>query len=280
MPLFEDPYASLKGHEISAPARLARKLRYQMAAAGLPLTENERSILSWKDRYAGNRRAFLIGNGPSLKQLDLTVLRDEITFGVNAIYLNQAEMGFLPTHYVVEDSFVAEDRAAEILSLRGPQKWFGNYLQYCLGDADANWLNVLVDYRNYPGFPHFSEDALRAVWVGGTVSYVCMQLAFYMGVETLYLVGFDHSYQIPDSGIRNGNEILSTGDDPNHFHADYFGKGYRWHDPMVERMEEAYVRAKATYEQHGRRIFNASAGGKLEVFPRVAFDSLFSGDGS
>ena len=70
--------------------------------------------------------------------------------------------------------------------------------------------------------------------------------------------------------------IPSQSDDPNHFHPDYFGKGYRWHDPMVERMEQSYVRAKAEFERVGRRIFNASAGGHLEVFPRVAYASLFT----
>ena len=153
--------------------------------------------------------------------------------------------------------------------------WVGHYLKYCLGGTHANWLNVIVDYRNYSGFPHFSENAARAVWVGGTVSYIGMQLAFFMGVETLYLIGFDHSYTIPDSGIREGNEILSTGDDPNHFHADYFGDGYRWHDPRVDRMEQAYVSANRSYLQGNRRILNATEGGKLEVFPRVDFRSLF-----
>ena len=42
----------------------------------------------------------------------------------------------------------------------------------------------------------------------------------------------------------SGTEIVSTSDDPNHFDPEYFGKGYRWHDPMVERMEVAYNRAK------------------------------------
>lgn len=275
MPWYEDPYTSLKGREAPLLTRLSRKVRYKAGALGLSLSANEYRISRWKERYAGGQRAFLIGNGPSLKKLDLTLLQEEVTFGVNAIYLNREEMGFLPTHYVVEDSFVAEDRAEEIVSLEGPQKWFGNYLQYCLGSADANWLNILMDYREYEGFPRFSGDALRAVWVGGTVSYVCMQLAYYMGVKSLYLVGFDHSYQIPDSGIRNGNEILSTGEDPNHFHTDYFGKGYRWHDPRVDRMEQAYRKAKTVFEADGRRIFNASAGGQLEVFPRTDYEALF-----
>jgi hypothetical protein len=73
-----------------------------------------------------------------------------------------------------------------------------------------------------------------------------------------------------------GNTITSTRADVNHFHADYFGEGKRWHLPRVDRMERAYVRARNTFEADGRRILNATKGGRLEVFPRVDYDELVS----
>ena len=251
------------------------KLRYLAASRGMPLTPNERRMLRFKESGVG-RRAFIIGNGPSLNDLDLRQLKDEATFGVNAIYLNRDRMGFLPTHYVVEDVYVAEDRANEINALEGPTKWVGNYLRYCLtGNDQTCWMNVACDYSNYPEFPHFSSNASRIVWVGGTVSYIVMQLAFYMGYNPIYLVGFDHNYTIPNDAKISGASITSTSSDPNHFHPDYFGKGYRWHDPRVDRMETAYRRAREVFEISGKKIYNATAGGKLEVFERVDYASLF-----
>lgn len=258
------------------PLRVARRLRYYAASKGLPLSPNEAKLVSFRNRCKGER-AFIIGNGPSLNLVDLTKLKNETTFGVNAIYLNREKMGFLPTHHIVEDVFVAEDRADEINALRGPHKWYGHYLRYCLKPTpEVCWLNVACDYRNYPGFPHFSTNAARIVWVGGTVSYIALQLAYHMGFDEVYLVGFDHSYSIPKEAKVEGRAITSTSDDPNHFHPGYFGKGYRWHDPRVDRMERAYINARAAYESAGRRIYNATVGGHLEVFDRVAFDSLFA----
>ena len=100
-----------------------------------------------------------------------------------------------------------------------------------------------------------------------------------MGFSEIYLIGFDHNYKIPDDAKKNNrsNEILSQSDDHNHFHPDYFGKGYRWHDPQVDRMEKAYRKAKEAFEMDGRVIFNATIGGKLEVFKRVDYQSLFQG---
>ncbi len=48
--------------------------------------------------------------------MQLEPVRNEVTFGVNAIYLNRAKMGFYPTYYVVEDEFVTEDRARRLIN--------------------------------------------------------------------------------------------------------------------------------------------------------------------
>ena len=144
-----------------------------------------------------------------------------------------------------------------------------------MDQPDVVWLNLRMNYGPYPSFPHFSRNAARTLWVGGTVTYVCLQLAYYMEFTEIYLIGFDHSYKIPMDAKMEGEEILSQSNDPNHFNPAYFGKGYRWHDPMVERMEQAFRRAREVYQADGRRILNATVGGKLEVFDRVDYRSLF-----
>ena len=113
--------------------------------------------------------------------------------------------------------------------------------------------------------------------MGGTVTYLCMQLAYYMGFSEVYLIGLDHSYVIPKDAIlsNNNTEILFTSDDPNHFNKDYFGEGKRWKDPQVDRMERAYRKAKVYFKRDFRKIYNATPGGKLEVFERVDYNSLF-----
>lgn len=250
--------------------------RYVAAALGLPLTSNERRLRALRNAHAGER-CFIIGNGPSLNAIDLTLLRDERTFGVNAIYTNYHKMGFYPTYYVVEDYLVAEDRAAEINAYdKSRVKFFGNYLRYCLQpDPSTIVLNILLDYRDHPRFPHFSRNALEKVWVGGTVSYVCMQLAYYLGFSEVYLVGFDHSYSVPKDAARQDVVITSRSDDVNHFDPSYFGQGKRWHDPRVDRMTKAYIRAAEVFASDGRAIKNATAGGMLEVFERVDYRALF-----
>jgi len=225
-------------------------------------------------------RCVIIGNGPSLNKTDLSLLEDVDTFAVNGFFLKSEELGWKPTYYVVEDHLVAEDRARWINGLKGSKKLFPAYLAYCLQEDDET---IFFDHRPRKSYPHgfdFSEDASINTYAGCTVTYTCMQLAHYLGYKEIYLVGVDASYQLPGDVKQDsayGTSVLDMeSDDPNHFHPDYFGKGFRWHDPQVDKMLEAYAEARRVTDKSGRRIYNATIGGKLEVFERRAFQDVFS----
>lgn len=248
-------------------------LRFKAAAKGFPLSRNERRLMSLKNSFKG-RRAFVIANGPSLNDTDIQLLKDELTIGCNGIFLLFDQMGFLPTFYTVEDTLVAEDRADRINSLRGMTKVFPWDLRYCLkADPDTVFINFV---RRYTGVPKFSDCFERQVYWGGTVTYLNLQLAYYLGSREVYLVGADHNYRRPDQKDEVDKFIItSRSADRNHFHPDYFGPGFRYHDPMVDRMEKSYVHARGYFEKNSGVIYNATAGGQLEVFERVDFESLF-----
>ena len=236
---------------------------------------NNKNINYFKNLYKGER-CFIIGNGPSLNKIDLTKLKNEITFGVNSIFLNYDKMGFYPTYYTVEDSHVIRERSEAIKGITGSIKFIPRYAYNIFGTRDDFiYLNIILDYRRYKGFPYFSTDISRRIWVGGTVSYINLQLAYYMGFKDIYLIGFDHNYIIPKSANVVGADIISTDDDPNHFHPDYFGKGFSWHVPLTERMELCYLKAKYAFEQSEKKIINATSGGSLEIFPRIDYEKLF-----
>ncbi len=233
-------------------------------------------VAGFKNRHKGER-CFIIGGGPSLKKINPAFLQHEVTFGVNGIFLIYDWLGFEPTYYVVEDFLVFEDRWRDIKEkVRRSTCFFPTHFRYPEFHRDNHhYLRAIYEFNPKAGFPRFSTNAARLVWIGGTVTYVCMQLAFYMGFDEVYLVGMDHNYAKPDHVETQGAVWTSNGEDPNHFHPDYFGSGYRWHDPMVGRMGVAYAKAKDVFEADGRAVKNATIGGKLEVFPRVDYESLF-----
>lgn len=251
-------------------------LRYKLAAKGIFLSKNEKWLASIKNKHKGER-CFIIGNGPSLNKMDLTKLKNEYTLGVNAIYLNYEKMQFSPTYYVVEDYLVAEDRATEINAYKSPViKFWGTYLDYCLKkDEKTIMTNVILNYEE-PFKPYFSKDIVRSIGVGGSVTFMCLQIAYHLGFDKVYMIGFDHNYAIPkEADLGNSSVILSQSDDENHFSKDYFGKGYRWHDPKVDRMEMGFAEALRNFQKDNRNVWNATVGGHLNVFERIDYNSLF-----
>ena len=213
-----------------------------------------------------------MGNGPSLTKSDLHLLADEVTIVSNANYLMWDQLSYIPKFLLVEDRLVAEDRADELRALSGLTRIFPFDLKALLGPPASDQLYVNFQ-RQYPGGPKFSFEFDRVAFWGGTVSFLNLQLAWYLGCNPIIMVGFDHSYKVEGETISN-NVIVSERKDVNHFHPDYFGPGYRWHDPNVERMEKAYVCARTALGGKGVRVYNSTVGGKLEVFERAELKEL------
>jgi hypothetical protein len=253
--------------ELTSYVKNLREFAWSLSTEG---KENKRKLSSLKDKYSG-RRCFVIANGPSLLKCDLTLLKNEVTICSNAQYLIWDKMGFIPNFLTVEDRLVAEDRCSELNAIEQVTKIFPLDLAYCLKNVgETIFINFVRDHKN---FPRFSSNFDRVVYWGGTVSVLNLQLAFYLGCSEIYLIGFDHEYKVPDK--MDDFVITSETDDVNHIHPDYFGKGYRWHDPNVERMEKAYIEARRFLDANNVLVRNATIEGKLEVFERADYLSLF-----
>ena len=54
-----------------------------------------------------NDRCFVIATGPSLKEQDLTLLKDEITIGVSGLYSHKDIEVFMPKYYVMSPVFAS-----------------------------------------------------------------------------------------------------------------------------------------------------------------------------
>lgn len=232
---------------------------------------SRRQLAAYASKHAG-RRCFIIGNGPSLKRMDLSVLRDEFTFGMNRIYLLFPELGFSTTYFVSVNSLVIEQCAADIRALPIPK--FLSWRSRKLVSAGPGWrpsADLMFLHTTYTG-PGFSTDIRGRVWEGGTVTNVTLQLAYYMGFSQAILIGVDHSYAVQG---KPNTTVVSQGDDQSHFNPSYFGKGFRWQLPDLDTSERGYWLARQAYESAGRQVLDATVDGKLAIFPKVDFTSLF-----
>ena len=232
-----------------------------------PWRRTSRSRMRAMQGIHQGQRCFIIGNGPSLKKTDLAKLKGEFTFGLNRIYLLFPELGFNTTYFVSINDLVIEQCAQEIAALPIPKfiAWHSNRHFQRFPD------DLVFLYTTYTG-AHFARDMTRRVWEGATVTNVALQLAFYMGFQQVILVGVDHNFT--DKGKAN-QTVVSAGDDPNHFSPAYFGKGFRWQLPDLDTSEIGYSLARKFYTRAGREVLDATVDGRLTIFPKVDYNTLF-----
>lgn len=131
---------------------------------------------------------------------------------------------------------------------------------YWKEDHGINILKYhLCDEWTFGRYPKFSEDFARKTYVGGTIVYTCIQLAVYMGFSNIILYGVDFT-----GAGEHGKRYP-------HFYKEDTLTSVSYTDQILP----AYEKARQYAEEHGIKIYNATRGGKLEVFERVDFDSLF-----
>lgn len=249
--------------------------RRLISAVGVGLDADSRAMRKLRNQYAG-RRAFVIGNGPSLRMEDLDRIKDEVSFASNKIYLAFETTDWRPTYHLLENDVVLKELAGEI------PKWAHqvalSYDAFKYMPRHQHILYYTRDFYTNPSIPQFQLRPLGHVHMGYSVLYSCLQFAYYFGIREVYLLGVDFSYDFGakkrTKEIGKTQEFESAGES-NHFHPDYKKAGDTWFDPNLEHQLLAFEKAGEVYRRAGGCIYNATRGGKLEVFPRVEFDSLF-----
>jgi hypothetical protein len=222
-------------------------------------------VKKYKDAHKG-QRAFIMGNGPSLAKTDVSLLAKEITFGMNRVYLAYPEWGFENDYFVSINNLVMEQASDDISKLNMPK--FLSWRSHSLMKEDSSNVFLHTTYER----PKFAKDLWARIWEGATVTYVALQVAYYMGFDPVILIGVDHNF---NSKGKANSTVVSEGKDRDHFDSRYFGRGFRWQLPDLETSEVAYKMAREAFEADGRRVLDATIGGKLNVFPKVEYDLLF-----
>lgn len=220
-------------------------------------------LCQFKDIHK-NRRCFIVALGPSLKISDLDILyqNQEICFSMNAIWKAFDRTKWKPMYYMAEDYRVMRDWRHVLDDMKEGICFIGDTnAEFCKEKNRPE--NVYIHHVNQEiseDIPSkFSEDFSRNCYVLGTVTNSCLQLAVYMGFHEIYLLGVDFSYGTSKYGKYE------------HFYGESKASATGFRDCVYM----GYLGAKKYADEHGIKIYNATRGGKLEVFERVDFDSLF-----
>jgi len=221
----------------------------------------------------------VLGNGPSLRGLDLGRLSGVHTLGMNAAYRHWDRIGWYPDLYVCLDDQVIETHHAEIRRLHRDGR-IGRFFLH------GRFFEHHPDLAGHPAF--VSLDQVVARWYHGrglaqgweplfqhpafrtrgpqriTTGAHAVRFAAFLGFGRIALAGIDLRYveQLPEAEAAGGIALVmreTPAHNPNYFFDDYQRAGDRFNLPNPEAHG---------FELHPR-AFATLAGDLAQVLPGV-----------
>ena len=226
--------------------------------------------------YYKGGRCFILGNGPSLLLEDLEMLNknNEIVFVSNNFYRWFDKTALRPDFYFICD--VLDVKAEEFLQEDKINFMANIYFRSDIIKKTKNLfffeISPWIQYDYYPYKPFFSED-LPLVYEAGSISYIMLQMAVNMGFKEIYFLGMDNDFPVI---VKHDGTVLIDEKIKHHFYSEQKLRLTTYNKDMFE-VEYEYARDYC--KNKGVSIYNATRGGKLEVFERVDFESLFPSEG-
>jgi hypothetical protein len=219
-----------------------------------------------KNQYEG-QRCFIIGGGPSIKEMDLSHLNDEYTACVNKGYLLR-ELGLNSVNfYGCSDHSALKEYMHHV-----PNDFYENMfifrdLDYKSNNACTSYFSAYTDmakgFSMDEGFFQLEPD-LHPCAHSYTIVLYMLQIIVWLGFKEVYFIGIDNDFN------KNSN---------NHWYKDSQKETENikvWSIDPCSSNEKSFEVAREILLENGVNIYNAGVGGKLNCLKRVSYSDLFS----
>ena len=205
------------------------------------------------------KRAFILANGPSVLNQDLSKLRNELVIGMNASILLDEKFKFFSKYYVISDHRFMTHPIKKDLGTKKLNKNTTRILRKELEELDMKSLNSRTCYIQAIGKNGFSENLKSGYFFGCTTTMLAIQLAYYLGCTEVYLLGCDLRYSTETPRF-------------------YEEENPQLEDSFTSVQIYNIANASVKFEQNGKKLFNCSPiSYLLPYLPYCEYDSLFKG---
>lgn len=266
------------------------------------------------NRHKG-QRCFIVGNGPSLNHIDMAKLKGEITLGANRCFLGFEQWGYAFTYWGVYDPLQIEEYGAEYAAQVPPEtvkffpfpylplldvengcpvpmdwpreRWrqfsdtpdrlyFGYSVLFMLLQAAAVmgcdpivFVGLDHEYHIHKPYLHVRMARMAGRWLAKNFDGT----TWYRAANAVQLEYFKAKREAAPPAYRIWEADEAHG--PTHFDSRYTAERKRFLMPRPKDAEADYACALRWAQGRGVKILNATPGSRLEVFPKVDFESLF-----
>lgn len=253
------------------------------------MKENKR----FKDAHKGER-CFVVGNGPSIKKQDLSMLRNELVITVNQITRNPIYPLLYSNYHMWTDVGFFLEKGKEgdeqlLDAIKGvrtdnnnPECFFvSDALEYIKSHKLDEYLQVNYVKYDYAFNESYNRDFdfTGILPVLSTVVHYGIALAVYMGCSEIYLLGCDCTSIITHIETLEGKTISGYCYDVDETEKKRMQNMHEFDDNqstfqgMAEQFR-GYKILKEYCEQRGIKLKNSSAGGILNELERIPLEEV------
>jgi hypothetical protein len=218
----------------------------------------------------------LMGNGPSLKDLDFDMLEGFDTFGLNSAYRAYERMDWWPTYHGCFDYRVTEchkDKFINLIDNSPIERMF--YIMDISQNTKLQHINM-QEYGTTNKWNHTIEDYAHFHDNGNSGANAC-SAAVCMGYKKIILVGVDCNYVEFVEGSKEdgpGLVIEETPDtNPNYWFDDYQQAGDKYNIPRGNDFHLPTWNMFAYRAAHAKvEVINCSPTTTLRCFKRMSIE--------
>lgn len=231
------------------------------------------TLASLKNKYKGNR-IFVIGNGKSLINTPLNLIKNEYSFGINRIGMLFDKTDWRPTHFLCVTHRVkwSDDYKADVMKVinSGAICFIGQRIRKDIEERENIHYITCLHIHDNPETDWWEDISNGSVSVFGQSLFGAVRIANFLGFNPIYLLGVDGGYT--NTGKKN---------DENHFDPNYEIKRHRaskkkideWHTPRIHASHQMMARMA---EKYNFEIYNATLNTKINYYPLVNFMEIMS----
>ncbi|MZH03446.1 MAG: hypothetical protein F3745_08655 [Nitrospinae bacterium] len=197
------------------------------------------NISYYKNLHQG-KNLFILASGPSLNDLDLTLLKNKIVMGLNrSILIYPSPYYQCVFDYRLFDLYL--DSFKEVRQL------------FTLEDRPLGLPLKLL------GGEGFSTDLEEGIYSGYTISYFALQVAAYMGFKKIFFLGLDLKHSGPNTHFF-GQDSQTV----NHEQTEF---------PRMKKMLDFGAKTLANTDIE---VFNCSPTSTLDSFNKISYEEALA----
>lgn len=238
-----------------------------------------------------SRTLIVMGNGRSLKDIDINILRNYDTFGLNSAYRIYDEIDFYPTYFGCFDYLVNESHKDQfeklVLTSRISEFYF-------IGSGDKKQELYSDEVRRHNkfkkfNFKHVNVDSVKSLSENvenlvnfGSSGANATQIGILMGYKRIVLVGCDCDYveKIPEADVYDADKSHrlvikeNVTDNPNYWFDSYQMVGDKYNLPNTSKFQIKSWENIYKYCPDDVEIINCSLISKIGYFKKVHYKHI------